>query len=188
MVGREQNDISDLSNELFEASLVALRNYDTEYLDSKKIYNFSKKGAKNHCQRLIEYYTTKCRGRAMTLVVNGETECVATTMSMDQNFGEDSTANLHGILSDGSDLGSTIEERQWCRNLLSRVPQGVGQVVKVVLGEPNDAFESWLVENSIDICRLSEQSLTKRACQFFDVPIHEVRTSLQQTHCMRLAS
>jgi len=62
--------INDLATELFEAALLTLRNYDTEYKDTLKVLNFSKVGAKNHCGRLIDFYTAQRRTRLVRIIDN----------------------------------------------------------------------------------------------------------------------
>lgn len=53
----------DLRIELFEAGLMTLRHYDAEFSDELKLLNTAKKGAHNHCVRLIEFHTARCRSR-----------------------------------------------------------------------------------------------------------------------------
>jgi hypothetical protein len=179
--------LEDLSNELFEAALVTLRNYDAEYSDSCKIYNFARKGAENHCVRLLEYHTTQSRGRLIQ--IKNKTEFAATTISMDQQVGPDGSATLQDILADRSvDLSQGFAERQWLCRLLSRVPQNVGRVVKITLGEQDQEFESWLQRNGIETHGLSDKALARKACQFLDVPLWDVQAALNQTKCLREAS
>lgn len=54
--------IQDLERELFEAALMTLHQYDAEP-NRLKLLNTAKRGAKNHCVRLIEFHTAQCRAR-----------------------------------------------------------------------------------------------------------------------------
>ncbi len=66
-----QNDcgvsLDDLSAELFEAGLRTLREFDFEFDQELKLLNTAKVGAKNHCLRLIDFYTTQKRNRIVKI-------------------------------------------------------------------------------------------------------------------------
>lgn len=60
--------LDDLSIELFEASLSTLLRYDAD-IDTEplKVLNYAKRGAHNHCIRLIEFHTAKRRARLVRI-------------------------------------------------------------------------------------------------------------------------
>ncbi len=55
--------LDDFIVELFEAGLSTLRHYDADSDQPLKLLNFARRGAKNHCLRLIDYHTAQRRAR-----------------------------------------------------------------------------------------------------------------------------
>jgi len=57
------HSLDDFVTELFEAGLSTMRHYDADADQPLKLLNFARRGAKNHCMRLIDYHTAQRRAR-----------------------------------------------------------------------------------------------------------------------------
>jgi integrase len=173
--------MADLTDELFEAALITLRNYDHEYTNATKVYNFARMGVQNHCVLMQQYHTRQRRGRIVKVTVNNQTEFASTTVSLDQPL-EGSSISLGDVMPDeGKDPDRQFAERQWLCSLLRKIPQDVGRVVKITLGDHDPEFSSWLESQGTEIGNLSDTTLTRKACQFCGIPLKRVKVALRRT-------
>ena len=180
--------MADLIAELFEAALVTLRNYDHEYTNAAKIYNFARVGVQNHCVLMQQYHTRQRRGRVVKVMVNNQQEFLPTTVSMNRPLGESSLTLVDVLPDDRNDPDRQLADRQWFCSLLRKIPQDVGQIVKVTLGGSDPKFASWLESQGTEIGHLSDTTLTKKACQFYGIPLKRVRVALEKTGQIRATS
>lgn len=172
----------DLAIEIFEAGLRTLREFDSEFSNGEKLLNTAKVGARNHCHRLIDYYTTQKRSRVVQVRTVDGVEYRPTTVSLNQEIAMDgSSLTLQDVIEDkGSvDQGRSADEQQWLGDLLRAVPAEVSRVVRITLGDHDPEFERWLEGRSKHpVHSMKDATIARYACEFASVPIDTVRQVL----------
>lgn len=258
--------MDDFVVELFEAGLSTMRHYDAESDNELKLLNFARRGAKNHCLRLIDYHTAQRRARIVKTSdasmrfaqqacgtcawldcrVDGQScrdagavpsssacprgrvyhERVVTTQEMcgncrhydvplpgaarscmaaDRDPGDDvcheyvargdeqefarTTGSLQRPLGEGSRarrLDDVIgrhdpQEQRWIQELLQELDHGVARVVRIVLGDADQAFDQWLEGRGQHRPDVSDRQIARLACEFCGVALRDVKQVLRAT-------
>lgn len=173
----------DLAIEIFEAGLRTLREFDSEFTQGDKLLNTAKVGARHHCSRVIDYYTTQKRSRVVQVRSADGVEYRPTTVSLNQEIAMDgSSLTLQDVIEDDRnvDQSKSADEQQWLGDLLRTVPAEINRVVRITLGDSDPEFESWLEGRSKHpIHSMKDATIARYACEFASVPIDTVRQVLR---------
>lgn len=172
--------IDDMGIEIFEVGLRTIREFDSDWSNGEKLLNTAKVAARNHCSRLIDYYTTQKRSRVVQIQTEDGTEYRPTTVSINQEIAMDgSSLTLQDVMEDDADSTQQSAEQQWLNGLLRTVPIEVSRVVKITLGGSDPEFETWLQGRSKhSIHSMKDATIAKYACEFASVPMETVRQAL----------
>lgn len=172
--------IDDMGIEIFEAGLRTIREFDSDFSNGEKLLNTAKVAARNHCSRLIDYYTTQMRSRVVQIKTADGVEYRPTTVSINQEIAmEGSSLTLQDVIEDEVDSTQQSAEQKWLTDLLHAVPAGVSRVVKITLGGRDPEFETWLEGRSKhSIHKMKDATIAKYACEFASVPMDAVRQAL----------
>lgn len=159
-------DLEDLSCELVSHAFSAVGRYTTE--NEQHALNIAKKASRNHAIRIIEHYTAKKRSR----VVSTQEGYASTTLSLDliEENGVTPERLQNEYNAEQAEVDSSIERK------VDHLPYPVSRIVKIVLGEGDGEFESWLAKNNHSD---DEKAIAERACEYYNMPIEGLKQVLQ---------
>ncbi len=173
----------DIAMEIFEAGLRTIREFDAEISCGEKLLNTGKKGARNHCNRLIDFHTTKKRNRIVRVDNGGDFEYQSTTISLNRDVSRDQDDSpcflIDTIEDESTPHDEEFVEQQWLGDLLRAVPTDVSRVVRIALGDLDSEFEGWLENRSKrPLENMQDSTVARYACEFVGVPMSAVRKVL----------